>query len=88
MSTKDKLVERFKKQPKDFTWDELVRLFGTFGFTVNEKGKTSVSRTVFINNEKETIEVHKPHSSKIIKGYVMKNVLNFLIVKNFVKNED
>jgi len=28
MSTKEKLIERFKKQPKDFTWDELVRLFG------------------------------------------------------------
>jgi predicted HicB family RNase H-like nuclease len=24
MSTKDKLIERFKGQPKDFTWDELV----------------------------------------------------------------
>ena len=26
MSAKDKLVERFKKQPKDFTFDELNNL--------------------------------------------------------------
>jgi len=80
MSTKDKLIERFKKQPKDFTWDELVRLFGIFGFTVDNQGKTSRSRTVFVKDNDE-IEVHKPHPAKIIKGYVMKNVLNFLINK-------
>ena len=40
MSTKEKLIERFKRQPKDFTWDELVRLFGIFDFTPDSKGKT------------------------------------------------
>jgi len=43
MSTKEKLIERFIKQPKDFTWDELVRLFGILGFNVYNKGKTSGS---------------------------------------------
>ena len=27
MGTKEKLVERFKRQPKDFTFNELTRLF-------------------------------------------------------------
>ena len=74
-------------QPKDFTWDELVRLFGTFGFTVDNKGNTSGSRTAFVKDDNE-IEVHKPHPSKIIKGYVMKNVLKFLTDKEFIKNEE
>ena len=87
MSTKDKLIERFKRQPKDFTWDELVRLFGIFGFSIDNKGTTSGSRTVFVKDDKE-IEIHKPHPSKILKGYVMKNVLKFLINKEFLKNED
>ena len=39
MGTKDKLIERFKSQPKDFTWQELVRLFGIFGYTVNNTRK-------------------------------------------------
>jgi len=83
MSTKDKLIERFKRQPKDFTWQELVRLLGVFGFEVDNKGKTSGSRTVFVNGDDE-IEVHKPHPSNIIKGYVVKRVLKFLIDKEFI----
>ena len=87
MSTKDKLVERFKRQPKDFTWQELVRLLGIFGFEVDNKGKTSGSRIVFVRDDDE-IEVHKPHPSNIIKEYVMKNVLKFLIDKKIIKNEE
>ena len=87
MSSKNKLIKRFKRQPKDFTWQELVRLFGIFGFTVDNKGKTSGSRTVFVKDENE-IELHKPHPSKIVKEYVMKNVLKFLINKEFIKEEE
>ena len=67
MSTKDKLIERFKKQPKDFTWEELVRLFGIFGYPVNNKGKTTGSRTLF-ETEEESYIVHKPHPTKHYKG--------------------
>jgi len=77
MSTKDKLIERFIKQPKDFTWDELVRLFGIFGFDVNNKGKTSGARVIFSNGEKEFI-MHKPHPRSIIKEASMNNILEFL----------
>ncbi len=31
MGSKEKLIERFKRQPKDFTYDEVVRLFSIFG---------------------------------------------------------
>ena len=47
MSTKEKLTERFKKHPKDFTWDELVKFLSGFGFEMNNKGKTSGSRVEF-----------------------------------------
>ena len=87
MSTKDKLIERFKRQPKDFTWQELVRLLGLFGFEIDNKGKTSGSRTVFVKDDDE-IEVHKPHPSNIIKEYVMKKVLKFLVDKEYLKNEE
>ena len=77
MGTKEKLVERFKKQPKDLTWDVLTRLFGIYGFTVSNKGKTSGSRIIFANGENSYI-AHKPHPGSIVKGYVMKQVLTFL----------
>ena len=87
MSTKEKLIERFKRQPKDFTWQELVRLLGLFGFEVDNKGKTSGSRTVFINDNDE-IDLHKPHPSNIIKEYVIKKVLKFLLDKEYINNEE
>ncbi|MDR3218665.1 MAG: type II toxin-antitoxin system HicA family toxin [Dysgonamonadaceae bacterium] len=87
MSTKDKLIERFKKQPKDFTFDELVKLFSIFGFTIDNKGKTSGSRVVFEKDDK-ALDLHKPHPSNIIKKYVMEKVMNFLSNNNFIKKEE
>jgi len=79
MGTKEKLIRRFKKQPKDFTFDELTRLFRTLGFELSQKGKTSGSRVEFINNEKElSYGAHKPHPDSAIKSYVMKQILEFL----------
>ena len=83
MSTKEKLIERFKQQPKDFTWDELVRLFVILGFTIDNKGKTSGSRVLFENGE-DAHTVHKPHPSNRMKRYAMKQVLDFLIEKGFI----
>lgn len=41
MSKKDKLIERLKSKPKDFTYDELKVLLNYLGFYENSKGKTS-----------------------------------------------
>ena len=87
MSTKEKLIERFKKQPKDFTWEEMLRLFGLFGFDLDNKGKTSGSRVVFKKGA-ERIELHKPHPSNTIKRYKMKEVFDFLTEKGLIKKED
>jgi hypothetical protein len=83
MGTKDKLIERFKRQPKDFTWEELVRLFSCFGFFVYNKGKTSGSRVIFSNGTKEYI-MHKPHPKSIIKEASMANILVFLTDNKFI----
>ena len=47
MGTREKLIERFKTIPSDFTFDELERLLAIFGFEHSNKGKTSGSRVVF-----------------------------------------
>ena len=79
MGTKEKLIERFKGQPKDFKYDELIRLFQVLGFQVSQKGKTSGSRIEFINDEKElSFGAHKPHPNNTIKSYAMKQILEFL----------
>jgi hypothetical protein len=79
MGTKEKLIDRFKRQPKDFKFDELSRLFQILGFEISQKGKTSGSRIEFVNSEKGiSYGAHKPHPDSTIKGYVMKQVLDFL----------
>ena len=87
MSSKEKLIKRFIKQPKDFTWEELVRLFGIFGFTIDNKGNTSGSRVLF-EKDGEAHTIHKPHPSNVIKGYAMKQVLDFLVGKGFINDKD
>ncbi len=67
MSKHDKLVERFKQKPKDFTWKELLGLLGIFGYDlIKNKG----SRRKFMNKKtKHLISLHEPHPKKIIKKY-------------------
>lgn len=77
MGTKEKLIERFKTLPNDFTWDELVRLFGVFGYEISNKGKTSGSRVIFKKRE-SAYAAYKPHPGNIVKPYVMKQVFEFL----------
>ena len=77
MGTKDKLIQRFKELPHDFTWTELVRLFGIFGSEISNKGITSGSRVIFKKGE-SAYTAHKPHPGSVVKSYVMKQVYEFL----------
>ncbi|GHV12717.1 hypothetical protein FACS1894162_8770 [Bacteroidia bacterium] len=84
MSTKDKLIERLKKQPKDFTFDETVRLFILLGFTKSNKGKTSGSRVIFENGNDQFL-THKPHPASIMKEGAVKQMLNYLKDNNYIQ---
>jgi len=75
MSKKDKLIQRFLTFPKDFHYDEMVRLLSYFGYKAIKKGKTSGSRVKFRNVDKDdSIILHKPHPSGIMKVYMLKQV--------------
>lgn len=78
MGTKDKLIQRFSSFPHDFTWEEMHRLLVSLGYTPGNKGKTSGSRVIFKGPGKRPIMLHKPHPGNIIKGYVMKQVYDYL----------
>lgn len=89
MGTKEKLIKRFITQPKDFTFEEVVRLFKIFGFDLDSKGKTSGSRVLFANEQKDlSYGLHKPHPINAIKAYMMKQILNFLVVNDFINKEE
>ncbi|OAV75426.1 hypothetical protein Barb7_00955 [Bacteroidales bacterium Barb7] len=75
MGTKEKLTERFKGFPKDFTFDEMERLLSFFGYCRDNKGRTSGSRVVFKNGDSRPLMLHKPHPGNIVKMYALKQVL-------------
>ena len=92
MSRKDKLLLRFLCLPKDFTFDETVKLLKSFGFYEIKTGKTSGLRVRFKNDDYPTniVKFHKPHPENIIKPYVLEIIKNNLEECNLIKsaNED
>lgn len=86
MNKREKLIRRFKTQPRDFTFDEVVTLFQGYGFTLENKGSTSGSRIRFYNeNDQNAYIMHKPHPANIIKGYMMRDILNYLLKNNYIE---
>ena len=76
MSKSNKLISRFQKRPNDFHWDELTAMMKQLGF-VEIQGNGS--RVKFYHKEKNRIfQLHKPHPKKILKKYMMKEILIFL----------
>ncbi len=86
VNKKEKLIKRFRTLPRDFTFDETVALFQLYGFTLENKGATSGSRGKFYNEaDKNAYIMHKPHPSNIIKGYMMRDILNYLIKNDYIE---
>lgn len=78
MSRKEKLIKRLLDKPKDFTWEELKKLLAVFNFEEVKTGKTSGSRTCFVNSSGVMINLHKPHPHNILKSYQIQQIIEIL----------
>ena len=79
MGKKEKLIERLKRLPKDFTYSEAVTLLSVLGFVEDNKGNTSGSRVQFRKDGiAQALMLHKPHPQKELKPYVIKQLLEYL----------
>lgn len=81
MSTIQKLIDRFKERPKDFSWDELARLLNHFGY---EEISGSGSRRKFIHDHRQPIILHQPHPGKTLKIYQMNQLHEVLQEEQFI----
>lgn len=79
MGTKEKLLERLKQRPKDFTFAEAEHLLCLLGYEKSNKGKTSGSRVLFFKSEKSPVFLHKPHPQNELKEYAVKQLITELI---------
>lgn len=87
MSRQEKLQARLLSVPKDFTWDELIKLLSMFGYKEVKQGKTGGSRRKFADDKKNIISLHKPHPSTIVKEYALREVIVHLKEKGHLKDE-
>ena len=74
MGKKEKLIERFKTFPKDFTWEEIKSMLISMGYTLRNKGKTSGSRVMYVCVGRKPLLLHKPHPGNIVKEYALKQL--------------
>ena len=49
MGQKEKLIQQLKSKPKDFTFNDAETLLNYLDYVRSNKGKTSGSRVVFVN---------------------------------------
>ena len=78
MGQKEKLIQRLKSRPRDFTFEEAETLLNYLNYIRSNKGRTSGSRVMFTNEEHGTILLHKPHPQKELKGYQIKQLIEIL----------
>lgn len=84
MGRHDKLIARLRTRPKDFSWDELVRLLTALGYREVKTGKSGGSRRKFVHDTAPIIALHKPHPGNIVKSYVIDQVLRLLIEEKLI----
>lgn len=78
MGQKEKLIQRLKSEPKDFTFSEAETLLGYLSYRRSDKGRTSGSRIAFVSDEHAPILLHKPHPRKELLEYQIKQLIDVL----------
>lgn len=78
MSQKEKLIEKLKSLPRDFTFDEAETLLKYLDYLRSNKGKTSGSRVMFYRDGYPPVLLHKPHPQKELKQYQVRQLLEIL----------
>lgn len=78
MGQKEKLIRQLKSKPKDFTFNDAEALLNYLDYVRSNKGKTSGSRVVFVNENHGNILLHKPHPRKELRAYQIKQLLEIL----------
>ena len=78
MGKREKLARRLLSRPTDFSFDELITLLGSFGYSRVAAGKTAGSRVIFTNEDKDYIRLHKPHPRNTLKLYQIDDIISNL----------
>ena len=79
MSKFDKLVDRLKGRPTDFTWNDAVRVLERCGFElIKRKGTGRASHRRFLRPDGNYFHIAEPHPGSILKRYQVDALLEVL----------
>lgn len=78
MGQKEKLIQKLKSRPTDFTFEEAETLLRYFTYSRSNKGRTSGSRVMFVSKQYAPILLHKPHPRKELLMYQVKQLVDTL----------
>ena len=76
MSQHQKLLDKFLKKPKDFTWD--------YDYKEITGGRTGGSRRRFVHETLPPITLHKPHPGNELKSYQITQVIAHLKAEQMI----
>ena len=74
MGQKEKLIQKLKSRPKDFSFREAETLLESLSFVKSNKGRTSGSRVIFVSEKNGMVLLHKPHPRKELLDYQVKKL--------------
>ncbi len=79
MTSSAKRLARLKTLPKDFSWNELIPVMQSFGFSWHtSSGGSSHGSFVNTSTKRKLVGMYKPHGAEKIKRYQLQLVLVFL----------
>ena len=84
MSRKGKLIEKLKRKPRDFTWNELVTLLKGLGYSEVRRGRAGGSRRRFAHETAAIISIHAPHPGNELKAYQVELVRETLTQEGLI----
>ena len=86
VSTHDKLLRRFLREPSDFSYSELRRLLNHWGYREAKSGHSSGSRAAFIHDGSgHIIRLHRPHPTDVLKRYQVRLIIQELTDKGVIE---
>lgn len=78
MGQKEKLIQKLRSRPADFTFEEAESLLRYFNYSRSNKGRTSGSRVMFTSERYAPVLLHKPHPRKELLAYQVKQLVEVL----------
>jgi predicted RNA binding protein YcfA (HicA-like mRNA interferase family) len=82
VSKKEKLLDKLRSLPSDFTWDEAVKVMKQHKFQLV---KNTGSRRTFRHENGVKVSIHEPHPQNTLLKYAMENLIEALVNAGEIK---